>query len=416
MSETTRVRQRGIALSDRQCEVLELIERGYTNYEIAQALGVTLEGAKYHVREVMTKLGADSREEAVRFWREEQRSRWSVRGLLALAWPRLAIGAGGAVLVVAAAFLALALFGQDDDETAEQVLVAYSTLAGSDQPALSVLDGTGKELFRVDGSYAGPRFSPDGTRLAAINLDDREGRARIDIFDTSDWSSTRYVPPEDQFSMSWAPDSTLLAVMLSGGVVLVDRRGQEVGSTGQVAETSLGSGIDEPNWAPDSEKLVALLHERLFVVSRTTEVRELRDPGGNGRQVLVPMEWRSPEALFVLDIAAERDPDRFVFLVTFRDGEDPEWTPATLDFTPSPEMQAFQAELEAKFPGLRVRSPVPTADRERLKALLSDEASVPANELPELRLAVNPSEIVVVALGPGQPASAERNVDAVVIR
>lgn len=64
MSGQTPLRHR-VELTDRQREVLALIERGYTNYEIAQALGISLEGAKYHIREIMTKLGADVEVHAV---------------------------------------------------------------------------------------------------------------------------------------------------------------------------------------------------------------------------------------------------------------------------------------------------------------------------------------------------------------
>ena len=58
-----------LELSDRQREVLRLMERGRTNFEIAQALGITLDGAKYHVSEILAKLDAASRES-----REQQKA------------------------------------------------------------------------------------------------------------------------------------------------------------------------------------------------------------------------------------------------------------------------------------------------------------------------------------------------------
>jgi DNA-binding CsgD family transcriptional regulator len=60
-------------LTSRQVEVLDLLARGRTNPQIAEALGISLPGAKWHVSEVMNKLGAASREEAVAAWREHQR-------------------------------------------------------------------------------------------------------------------------------------------------------------------------------------------------------------------------------------------------------------------------------------------------------------------------------------------------------
>ena len=52
-------------LTERQRDVLAMMAEGRTNYDIAQALGLSLEGAKYHVSEILGKLGVDSREEAV---------------------------------------------------------------------------------------------------------------------------------------------------------------------------------------------------------------------------------------------------------------------------------------------------------------------------------------------------------------
>lgn len=55
-------------LTARQEQVLDLIARGRTNPEIAEALGLSLDGAKWHVREIMARLEANSREEAVAIW------------------------------------------------------------------------------------------------------------------------------------------------------------------------------------------------------------------------------------------------------------------------------------------------------------------------------------------------------------
>ena len=55
-------------LTPREWEVLELIRRGHTNREIADALAISLAGVKFHVSEILGKLGLSSREEAAR-WR-----------------------------------------------------------------------------------------------------------------------------------------------------------------------------------------------------------------------------------------------------------------------------------------------------------------------------------------------------------
>lgn len=71
-------------LSDRQRFVLDLIAAGRTNPEIAERLGITLNGAKWNVSEILTKLGFDSREEAAAYWRDHQRWPSRARRFLAL--------------------------------------------------------------------------------------------------------------------------------------------------------------------------------------------------------------------------------------------------------------------------------------------------------------------------------------------
>ena len=51
-------------LTPRQQEVLALVRQGLTNEEIAQRLGISLDGAKWHVSEILMRLGVESRHEA----------------------------------------------------------------------------------------------------------------------------------------------------------------------------------------------------------------------------------------------------------------------------------------------------------------------------------------------------------------
>jgi len=92
-------------LSPRQREVLRLIAEGKTNGEIAEALGMTLAGAKWHVSELLSKLGFDVREEAAAFYRWQHGRGVLVRALRAIT------GFGLVRPALAAGTLALAAVG-----------------------------------------------------------------------------------------------------------------------------------------------------------------------------------------------------------------------------------------------------------------------------------------------------------------
>jgi DNA-binding CsgD family transcriptional regulator len=89
------------ALTGRQRLVLERIAAGRTNGEIASELGVTIDGVKWHVREIFDRLDVSSREEAAEWWRRER----SV-GRRLIAVP-MSLGFGGPVAVAAAVGIAI---------------------------------------------------------------------------------------------------------------------------------------------------------------------------------------------------------------------------------------------------------------------------------------------------------------------
>jgi DNA-binding CsgD family transcriptional regulator len=63
-------------LSRREREVLELVADGLSNKGIAENLGISEHTAKFHLRSIMDKLGADTRTDAV--------AKAARRGMLAL--------------------------------------------------------------------------------------------------------------------------------------------------------------------------------------------------------------------------------------------------------------------------------------------------------------------------------------------
>src|SRR6185437_12620895 len=88
-------------LSGRQHEVPGLMAEGRTNYEIAETLDLSLEGAKYHVSEILGKLGVDSREEAIAWWRGHRPLRERLPQRMRFLWPALGWVGGLAAVGVA---------------------------------------------------------------------------------------------------------------------------------------------------------------------------------------------------------------------------------------------------------------------------------------------------------------------------
>src|SRR5438874_4659703 len=120
-------------LTPRQWEVLELVRQGLTNEEIAKRLGITLVGAKFHVSEIIRKLGVDSRYEAAA-WQPSHPS-WTERlrvpalapfaALRRLHWNAFTytIGATATIGVIAAtALLAWGVARTNNDKTSRAIV------------------------------------------------------------------------------------------------------------------------------------------------------------------------------------------------------------------------------------------------------------------------------------------------------
>ena len=109
-------------LTPREWEVLELLREGLSNPEIAQRLGISRAGARYHVSEILGKLAVESREEAAR-WRPAEGRRpwwtaafvpvaalWRKAGALPVGLSTAATAVSGGLLVAAFAGLGLMAF------------------------------------------------------------------------------------------------------------------------------------------------------------------------------------------------------------------------------------------------------------------------------------------------------------------
>lgn len=178
-------------LTGRQQRVLELVARGKTNFEIAQELGISLDGAKWHLREIMAKLGCDTREEAVGLWlsRPSRIRRVASRAARlsgGAAW-RLAaasiagsIGAGAVLLVV---------LGGGDEATGEPATPSPQLSSTPADATVGAPEWTGPVVFRTCGTstfrrptiaemaqaFTNPRFAGPLAPGQSPNVSERPG-------------------------------------------------------------------------------------------------------------------------------------------------------------------------------------------------------------------------------------------------
>jgi DNA-binding CsgD family transcriptional regulator len=87
--------------SDRQRQVLDLLAEGKTNAEIADRLGITADGVKWHISELLGETGLADRQALARWWVEERAQRRQPAFLpLWPPLPRVAIGSSAAAVVL----------------------------------------------------------------------------------------------------------------------------------------------------------------------------------------------------------------------------------------------------------------------------------------------------------------------------
>lgn len=163
-----------LAWTTRQREVLDLLAQGLTNAEIGERLGISLDGAKWHVSEILGKLNVESREDVAAWWRNEQRpstrvARWA-EGMSSAAWVRWLAGATAAGLAIGiSAVLYLALMNDGDeplsgnnDEPSTATPTLSATVPTTPSPGSSVTATPPPGSPTSTVQQPGPRTTPIG--------------------------------------------------------------------------------------------------------------------------------------------------------------------------------------------------------------------------------------------------------------
>ena len=160
-------------LTPREWEVLALLREGLTNQQIAVRLGITPSGAKYHVSEILTKIGVSTREEATA-WRPESRPWWLAAAAPVLPWRKLDFGwlapaVAGGLAIAAVAGVGLLIWGlaRTQAETGVDKAPGYVLAQTFFNPDPAESDFLGYSVAAVGGNVLVGAYQDDTSALDA---------------------------------------------------------------------------------------------------------------------------------------------------------------------------------------------------------------------------------------------------------
>jgi DNA-binding CsgD family transcriptional regulator len=152
-------------LTPREWEVLNLIAEGLTNEQIGERLGISLSAVKYHVGEVLSKLNASGRQDAVRIAEEQRRG---LRALAPLLWlrnglPTTPLSAAAVVGFAVLGVVALVALTAGSSSPPDPVTASINSAPGLD---VASFDRSAFERTRLASPY-------QHTVLVATSIPDR---------------------------------------------------------------------------------------------------------------------------------------------------------------------------------------------------------------------------------------------------
>jgi Tol biopolymer transport system component/DNA-binding CsgD family transcriptional regulator len=242
-------------LTPREWEVLELVDRGLTNQEIATRLGISFDGAKFHVAQILNKLGVSRREDAARAAYGGKRRLLPRLVLAPLALSRLGkVAAGVGLAAAAAGFIAFALL---------VLLHSSATPARTMYPGLYVIDVRSGRLTMVADWRTSPvsqfDWTPDGRGFVAVKTGIGPQPARVEVIDAkgatvrsddNNLDSAGFAVLEDGSLGLTIRHSRSSAAFHPSGIARMDIQ------TLTLADFRPFDKLDRASWAPDGSRVV----------------------------------------------------------------------------------------------------------------------------------------------------------------
>ncbi len=301
-------------LTPRDREVLELISQGRTNAEIASALSIRFDTARWHVSEVLSKLGVASREEAAAVFHAEQQPRSRLRRSFAGIPALIAIGSASATAVVGVVLLVSFALGNEDPGEALQPLVAYTeqnesnrNLLDQDPAPLRVINAHTHHETEIGppAHYLAVKWAPGAGRSLRSRLPLHRSRTYVPMLIEYPGGGVRRLdfqqshgPPSSTDRAWWSPDGSRLVLRWGDHLLLCEPDGQLIRELdpGTVEGAPAGPAV----WSPDGERIAARVGDHAVIFDRSgSEVFSFESGSG------WPLFWLDEDQLVVVGAVAE---------------------------------------------------------------------------------------------------------------
>ena len=242
-------------LTPREWEVLALLRDGLTNSQIGRRMGISLAGARYHVSEILGKLGLASRHDAAA-WQPTTVPWWRTAALAFFAWPFKNLWWGSSAKAAAAVAVAATAVVFAVPEGFGLLVTDPEIGPVPDYSNFSYVTAGGRVRLTDDPARdAGGSWSPDCSRIAFAS--NREGSigSHDDIYtmnaDGTDVVNLTKNPREDS-QPDWSPDGTRIAYAgkIQGNS---DIFAMNADGTGQTNLTDAPGLNLTPAWSPDGK-------------------------------------------------------------------------------------------------------------------------------------------------------------------